>query len=335
MHGKADREVELIRLLKGSGRGGGFVSGEELRRSLGISRSAVWKHVEGLRRAGYTIDAAPRKGYRLDMAVLPFNGIELASRAVPGAIGARVRFFESVGSTNTEAFELGHSGEPEGTVVVADAQRKGKGRIGRHWVSPPGVNLYTSILLRPRVLPMDAQKLTLLAAVAVAETVSGFLGRRPSVKWPNDILVGSKKLAGILLEMESEADRVKFVVVGIGVNLNMDLTLLDPALRPSVTSIMEETGKKVSRVEFATALYSSVRKWYNSAMEAGFDAAGFTPVMEAWRGYFGSEGKPVRVVSFDRIIEGVCEGIDPDGALLVRGPSGETVRVISGDVEPV
>ncbi len=218
-------------------------------------------------------------------------------------------------------------------MVVADTQRKGKGRIGRHWVSPPGVNLYTSILLRPPVLPMDAQKLTLLVAVAVAETVSGFLGRRPSLKWPNDILVGSKKLAGILLEMESEADRVKFVVAGIGVNLNMELNLVDPALRPSVTSIMEETGSPVSRVEFATALYSSVQKWYNPATEAGFDAEGFKPVVEAWRGYFASEGKPVRVKSFDRIIEGVCEGIDPDGALLVRGPSGETERVISGDVD--
>ena len=333
MHGKADREVELVRLLKGSD--GGFVSGEILRRSLGVSRSAVWKHVEGLRRAGYTIDAAPRKGYRLDLSRLPFNGIELASRAGPGSIGARVRFFESVDSTNTEAFELGRRGEPEGTVVVADTQRKGKGRIGRHWVSPPGVNLYTSILLRPAVLPMDAQKMTLLIAVAVAETVSAFLGRRPSLKWPNDILVGSKKLAGILLEMESEADRVKFVVAGIGVNINMDLDLADPALRPSVTSIMEETGSPVSRAEFATALYSSAQKWYNSAAEAGFDAEGFKPVVEAWRGYFTSEGKPVRVKSFDRIIEGVCEGIDPDGALLVRRPSGETERVISGDVEPV
>ena len=251
MHEKGDREVELIRLLKGSG--GGFVSGEVLRRTLGVTRSAVWKHVEGLRRAGYTIDAAPRKGYRLDPASLPFNGVELASRAAPGCIGARVRFLKDVDSTNTEAFELGHRGEPEGTVVVAERQRKGKGRIGRHWVSPPGVNLYTSILLRPRVLPMDAQKLTLLAAVAVAETVSGFLGRRASVKWPNDILAGSRKLAGILLEMESEADRVKFVVVGIGVNINMPPGLVDPALRPPVTSIMEETGLKVSRAEFTAA----------------------------------------------------------------------------------
>ncbi len=333
MRERVDREVELIRLLKDSGFV--FVSGELLRRSLGVTRSAVWKHIEALRRAGYTIDAAPRKGYRLDTSKLPFNGVEIASRAGTGRIGTRVSFSDEVDSTNTEALALGHSGEPEGTVVVADTQRMGKGRIGRHWVSPPGVNLYTSILLRPAVLPMDAQKLTLLTAVAVAETVSGFLGSRPSVKWPNDILVGSKKLAGILLEMESEADRVKFVVVGIGVNINMSVSQLDAQLRPSVTSIMEETGKKVSRVEFARALYSSIEKWYDLATEAGFDAGGFTPVVEAWRSYFVSEGKPVKVVSFDRVIEGICEGIDPDGALLVRGPSGKTERVISGDVDPV
>ncbi len=331
MREEGDREVRLIRLLK---RSEGFVSGEELKQGLGITRSAVWKHIEALRASGYAIDAAPRKGYRLDTAMLPFNGVELASRAAPGAIGARVRFFKEIDSTNTEAFTLGRMGEPEGTVVVAERQRAGKGRIGRSWESPPGVNLYTSILLRPAVLPMDAQKLTLLIAVAVAETVSGFLGCRPSVKWPNDILVGPRKLAGILLEMECEADRVKFVVVGIGVNLNMKRNLLGEPLSSVVTSIMEETGKEVSRVEFATELYSSVRKWYDLATKSGFDAEGFAPVIEAWRGYFASEGKPVRVRSFGRTIEGVCEGIDPDGALLVRSPSGERLRVISGDVEP-
>jgi BirA family biotin operon repressor/biotin-[acetyl-CoA-carboxylase] ligase len=331
MREEGDREVELIRLLK---RSEGFVSGEELKRGLGVTRSAVWKHIEALRRSGYRIDAAPRKGYRLDKARLPFNGVELASRAAPGAIGARVRFFKEIDSTNTEAFTLGRMGEPEGTVVVAERQRAGKGRIGRSWESPPGVNLYTSILLRPAVLPMDAQKLTLLTAVALADTVSAFLGCRPSVKWPNDILVGPKKLAGILLEMESEADRVKFVVVGIGVNLNMGRNLLGEPLSSRVTSIMEETGKEVSRVEFTRALYSSIEKWYNSTSEVGFGAEGFAPVIEAWRGYFVSEGKPVRVRSFESTIEGICEGIDSDGALLVRSSSGERLRIISGDVEP-
>ena len=333
MRERDDREVRLVRLLKDSG--GGFVSGELLRRSLGVTRSAVWKHIEGLRRAGYTIDAAPRKGYRLDTFKLPFNGVEIASRAATDRIGARVRFLKEVDSTNTDALTLGHRGDPEGTVVVADTQRMGKGRIGRHWVSPPGVNLYTSILLRPAVLPMDAQKLTLLTAVALAETVSGFLGSRPSVKWPNDILVGGKKLAGILLEMESEADRVRFVVVGIGVNINMSISQLDSELRPSVTSIMEETGSKVSRVEFASALYSSLEKWYDLATEAGFDADGFAPVVKAWRSWFVSEGKPVRVTSFGQVIEGICEGIDHDGALLVRGPSGKIEKVVSGDVNPI
>jgi BirA family biotin operon repressor/biotin-[acetyl-CoA-carboxylase] ligase len=331
MHERDGADVEIIRLLKSSPKA--FVSGEVLRRALGVSRSAVWKHVQGLRKSGYTIEAGPRIGYRLDLSSLPFNGVELASRLKTDFIGRRICFLKAVDSTNARAFELARLQEPEGTVVVADSQSSGKGRIGRQWTSPPGVNLYTSILFKPAVLPRDAQKLTLLMAVAVAETITGFLGRRPSVKWPNDILVGSRKLAGILMEMESEADRVRFVVAGIGVNINMPMSLVDESLRPVATSIMEETGKETSRVEFTTALYSCIEKWYNVVSEAGFGSRGFLPVMDAWRGYFVSEGKPVRVRSFGRTIEGICEGIDTDGALLLRRPSGKTERVISGDVE--
>jgi BirA family biotin operon repressor/biotin-[acetyl-CoA-carboxylase] ligase len=326
MRAKDAVEVEIIRVLKGGSGGGaggsgggevagGFVSGQSLSRSLGISRAAVWKHIEGLRKAGYSIEARPRKGYRLDPAKNPYNGVEISSALKTDLIGNRIYFYDKVESTNVTAFELGRSGEPEGAAVVADSQSGGKGRIGRRWLSPHGVNLYTSVILRPGIMPRDAQMLTFLSAVAVAATVERFIEKKPVVKWPNDVLVNGKKIAGILMEMDAESDRVNFIVAGIGVNINS-------------ASVMELTGGEVSRVEFIRALFSNLEKWYREAISEGFSG-----VVDAWKGYFASEGKTIRVLSFGRDVEGVCLGIDKDGALLVKLRSGGIERVLSGDVQ--
>ncbi|HLC18551.1 MAG TPA: biotin--[acetyl-CoA-carboxylase] ligase [Thermodesulfobacteriota bacterium] len=350
MKAREAKEVEIIRLLKASAGGGegggGFVSGEALSRALGVSRTAVWKHVNALRKMGYGIEAVPSKGYRLGGASAQgkaslkgaggpageevFNGVEISSGLTTDFIGKNIFFYDAIDSTNIKAIELGRSGTGEGTAVVADSQTSGKGRIGRRWESPPGVNLYTSIILRPGVSPSDAQALTLLAAVAVAEAVSVFIPRPPVVKWPNDILIGSKKVAGILMEMDAEADRVEFIVAGIGINVNMDDSMLPEELRRSATSLKEAAGGAVSRVGLARTLYSRVEKWYKIFLREGR-----APVIEAWKGFFAFEGRPVRVLSFRETLEGICMGVDEHGMLLVRRPSGEIERVISGDVEEV
>ena len=323
-------EVRIIGLLKGAP---GAVSGAFLSRELGMSRSAVWKHVEALRKAGYAIEAKPRAGYRLASKDFPFGAVELLSTVETDIIGSRALFFDSVDSTNTTALKLARDGAAEGTVVVADTQELGRGRIGREWVSPPGVNLHTSVILRPSILPPHAHMLTLLAAVAMAEVIEKVIKKRPTVKWPNDILVNERKVAGILLEMDSEIDRVHFVVVGIGVNINLDLEVLPLELQAGATSVSIETGCDYSRVEFATALYYTLEKWYKVVSDRGFGLDGFAPVVEAWRSYFAHEGKTLRVSSFDDSIEGICVGIDSDGALLLRRASGEIERIISGDVQ--
>lgn len=324
---EASTEVEIIRLLRETHEG--FTSGQTLSARLGISRAAVWKHIEILRKAGYTIDASPSKGYRLSEGKAPFNGVEISAGLTTEFVGKRLHFFDSVESTNKKAFELGRAGEPDGTAVVADAQSGGRGRLGRFWVSPPGVNLYTSIILRPDIEPLRAHELTFVAAVATAEAVRGFVPRGPAVKWPNDLLMDSRKVAGILLEMDSEVDRVNFVVVGIGINVNMKSTVFPAELRGKATSIMEKTGFEVKRTEVLRALYSSVEVWYKEYMKEGF-----APVLNAWRSFFPSEGKRVKVKAFDREIEGICLGVDQGGALLVRTPSGGVERVVSGDMEP-
>lgn len=320
--GEKEQEVEIIRLLKASV---GFTSGQLLSSSLGVSRTAVWKHIKSLRNMGYTIEASPSKGYRL-LEAAPFNGIELQSLLVGRRLGSEVHFFESLDSTNVKAFELARAGAPEGAVVVADAQTRGKGRIGRRWESPAGLNLYLSVILRPNVTPQGAQGLTFVAAVAAAEAVFA-RGLKPAVKWPNDILIDGRKTAGILLEMDSEPDRVHFVVMGIGVNLNIRKSMFPDYIRETATSLLEETGSPVDRAAFTKDLLSSIERWYGVYLSEGF-----VPVLEAWRGYFASVGKPVKVTSFDKVITGLCRGVDDNGALLLER-DGRVERVISGDVE--
>lgn len=320
--GEKEQEVEIIRLLKA---GPGYTSGQLLSASLGVSRTAVWKHITALRGMGYAIEASPSKGYRLREG-RPFNGIELQSVLAGRLFGSQVHFFDSTDSTNARAFELARAGAPEGAVVIAETQTKGKGRIGRKWESPAGMNLYLSIILRPKVAPQGAQGLTFVAAVAAAEAVLAS-GLKPAVKWPNDILIGGRKTAGILLEMDSEPDRVHFVVAGIGVNLNIKQDMFPEYIRQTATSLLEETGSPVDRAAFTANLLASMERWYGVYLSEGF-----VPVLDAWKGYFRSFGKPLKVTFFDRAIEGVCAGVDEDGALLLER-EGRVERVISGDVE--
>lgn len=264
---------------------------------------------------------------------IPFNEIEIKSNLKTSFIGKPLYFHSIIDSTNNEAHALALKGAKEGTAVVADCQTKGKGRLGRTWESPNGVNIYTSIILRPDIHPQTAPKLTLMAAVAVAETISKFLNNgsgcksEPAVKWPNDILLNSKKVSGILTEMNSETDRINFIILGIGVNLNMTMDMLPKELRTIATSLKEETGKDISRIDFLNTLYLNIEKWHKDFLKNGF-----APVCEAWKTYFNMAGKAVNIKDADRQIEGIALTIDDNGHLLVREKSGKIVKIVSGDV---
>lgn len=324
-------ESKIIGLLR-TGRGA-YTSGQTISRELGISRNAVWKRVESLRKSGYSIKAFPRKGYVLaasaDNTGGPFNKTELAiALSKSKLIGRNVVFFDSTDSTNLRAMELAKNGAPEGTVVIADSQSEGRGRLGRKWVSPRGVNLYTSVILRPNIPPHKAHAITLVSAVAVAETVGGLCEKKAEVKWPNDVLLDSKKVSGILTEMSSETDRVNFMVVGIGINADMSVKDAPFEIKSVATSIREKTSAPVDRVRLAADLYSNLEKWYKI-----FIKSGLPPVLKAWKDYFVKEGKPITIKGLTQTIKGICLGVDEEGALLLRKPSGEVERIISGDVE--
>jgi BirA family biotin operon repressor/biotin-[acetyl-CoA-carboxylase] ligase len=332
---------------------GGFVSGADLATKLGISRAAVWKHVSALKHGGYEIEGARARGYRLVARpmVLSESAIHLrAAELEVGAatrIGKRIRTLDVTRSTNSDAMALGREGEPEGTVVIAEEQTAGRGRLGRTWESSRGVNLYMSILLRPSMAPWLAPQLSLVAGVAVAETVRDE-GVDARIKWPNDVVVlnaeprasdegpdvrpsparGSlKKLSGILTEIEAESDRVAFVVVGIGVNLNSDASHFSPELEGKATSVLLERGRNVDRAAFTARLLARFERCYDAWASGGFAA-----VAPAWRALSILEGRRVTISAPGDAFEGECAGIDDDGALLVSVGPGPLRRVLAGDV---
>ncbi len=310
---------------------GGFVSGEIISQELNVSRTAIWKHINSLRKAGYVIEAVPSRGYQMISAPDTLIKEEVAAQIKSDVIGRNLICLDETISTNADAFRLAEQGAPEGTVVLADSQSGGKGRLGRVWTSPKGVNLYTSIILRPTVMPAEAAQLTFLSAVAVALAIESITEFKPEIKWPNDVLIGGRKIAGLLNEMSSETDRVNFVILGIGVNLNMNSDQFPADLRCPATSLLLEQGRPVGRVQFAAAMLSELDRLY-----AEFLSKGFGPVRKEWQQRCNAAGKQVEVSDAGKeILSGMFVGIDTDGALLVQRTNGAIERVISGDVRVI
>jgi len=303
------------------------LSGERLAGDLGISRAAVSKHLSVLRQRGFSLDASPRRGYRLvawpdavtPEAVLPRLGTRV--------LGQTLVHRDVCVSTNTLAFAEGVAGAPHGLTVVADAQTGGRGRRGRDWHSPPGAGLYVSVLLRPRLLPQAAPPLAFAAAVAVAEVLEKTLDLAPRLKWPNDVQLGGRKVCGILLEMSAEPERVAFVVCGIGLNVNADA--LPPDLAHRATSLRLELGEPVARPLVLAPLLGALERWVDRYVDEGF-----APLREAWLARAAHLGQEVRVDTPNGTILGVAETLDADGALVLRLASGRPKRILVGDVWP-
>jgi BirA family biotin operon repressor/biotin-[acetyl-CoA-carboxylase] ligase len=245
-------------------------------------------------------------------------------------LGKRLHYFLEIDSTNSHAQRLAAEGADEGAVIIAEAQTHGRGRLGRSWISPPFVNLYFSVILRPRLPPVDAPQLTLMAAVALTDTLAQFLQIPPIIKWPNDILVGGKKLAGVLTESSCDSKRIEFVILGIGVNLNYPVASMPELIRQRATSIVSVTEKSVSRELFLRRLIQDLDRCYGELEDAGFHS-----IATRWEALFGLRGKKVRVEMGDQVVTGTARGIDRDGALLLESEGGAPLRIVAGDVVPV
>ncbi len=259
-----------------------------------------------------------------------FNEHDLANRLSGRLVGNRVHFLKKVDSTNIYASGLAKAGAPEGTVVIADCQTKGKGRMNRVWQSPPGRNIYTSIVLRPSIETAMAPKITLVAGVAVAGLLSEYCPEGVTLKWPNDVQIGGKKICGILTEMKTSGGKVDFVIVGIGINIRMKKKDFHGEFRDNSTSLIEEVGRDISRSDLTVELYGFMERWYKE-----FLAVGFGPIKDEWLKYAGIIGKDIKVVLRDDIQEGKAVGIDDYGALLIFDEKDKIKRVIAGDVSLV
>jgi BirA family biotin operon repressor/biotin-[acetyl-CoA-carboxylase] ligase len=313
-------QERIIQFLKESD---GYISGEEISQRLKMSRAAIWKYMQDLRAHGYEIAAVPHLGYQLVTCPDKLLGYEIQSGLNTKIIGKKIIVLDTVTSTMDEAFRLGMENCPEGTVVCAESQSKGRGRLGRVWASPKNKGLYFSFVLRPKLPLNQLAQLTLMSAVALAEAIENISELKPLIKWPNDILSGSKKLAGILTELRAESDQVKFVVVGIGLNVNTSRH----QLTTEASSLKVASGHSFDRVQVFQAILRSLEKWYLKLLRHEF-----SQVMEEWKKRSATLKKRVRITDPNGIIEGEAINLDDDGALLIRKDNGIIVKKTAGDV---
>jgi BirA family biotin operon repressor/biotin-[acetyl-CoA-carboxylase] ligase len=243
-------------------------------------------------------------------------------------IGKEIVFFESATSTNEKAIEIGRQREnPEGIVVIADTQTHGRGRLGRRWISPPGVNLYFTALLRPPALQKEASLFSIAAAVSIASAIRECTGLNAMIKWPNDILINGRKAGGILTEMKADKGRSRLLAIGIGLNVNMSPDMLTENIRPLATSLKKENGKSVDRVELLGKILDNMEKTYKILLKGNKRA-----LINKWLGLNCTIGNLVTVRNHNRIISGIADSINDRGELIIRLSSGKVITVSAGDV---
>jgi len=319
-------DSQILKALRNAG--GASVSGVELSQKLGMSRAAIWARVSDLRSLGYQIEAQPHTGYKLLSAPDLLHADDLLARlGRVETIGRDIRVFQETTSTSDIVEKLARDGVDEGIVVFAESQTKGRGRLGRKWISPAGKGLWFSILLRPRIRLQEATQLTIASGVALRRAIQSETGLPATIKWPNDILVGGKKVAGILTELRAELDRVAYAMVGIGVDVNLNANDFSADLKKTATSLKLEVGAAVGRAELAVRILRELDLDYRRIREDGFEA-----VADEWEKHCATIGHQVQIRVADREICGRAESLADDGSLLVRTEHGHLESVIGGDV---
>jgi BirA family transcriptional regulator, biotin operon repressor / biotin---[acetyl-CoA-carboxylase] ligase len=315
-----DKILNLLRTSKTP-----FLSGEELARRTGISRTMVWKHIKSLELEGFGIEAVPSQGYRILSTpdILRRNDIRQGLKTK--LIGREIVLLPEVLSTNTLAMEQAAQGAREGTAVIAEVQSGGRGRLGRTWLSPKG-NLYLSVILRPQIPLHKAPMITLMGAVAVASAIMQACSLHPGIKWPNDILLADKKVSGLLTEMSAEQDRIRHIVLGIGIDVNMDQAALPPEVRILSTSLSAEAGHTINRTVLLQELLHSLDRWYQVFL------ADPTSVLKEWEKLNVTTGKRVMISGAGVSLTGAAQGIDDEGRLVIELDDGTERTVAAGDV---
>jgi BirA family biotin operon repressor/biotin-[acetyl-CoA-carboxylase] ligase len=323
-------EIRLLILneLRTAAKNNEYMSDEQLRQRLNITRAAIWKHISFLGVLGYEISSETDKGYKLTKVpdlLLPYelkNGLQAEN------FGRVINYYPVIESTNYEAKRLAENRAIEGTLVIAEKQSAGRGRHDRSWESPEG-GLWLTLILRPKISPDIAPILTLLTGKIVAEIIHELTGLEAKLKWPNDVRINGKKVCGIMTELSTEQDQINYILVGVGVNINIPLDKFPPALREQATSIQEELKQKINRVEFTQRLIERFEKEYISFTEN--PQAAIPEIIKHWRQLSDTLGRNVTVETISGKRTGLAADIDNDGALIVVAETGERHRIIAGD----
>ncbi len=305
---------------------GEFVSGEAISNYLGCSRTAVWKHIEELRKAGYKLEAAPRKGYRIIHQPNLLTESEIKAGLATNYLGKHVHYEKSVKSTQEIAHRISRDGAIEGTIVVADEQVAGKGRLGRPWFSPIGTGIWMSLILRPKIPPQQAPQLTLLTAVAVIRGIKAATDLQCDIKWPNDILLNGRKLVGILTEMQADPDQIHSVIIGIGINVNE--TDFPEEIKEIATSLKIEKEEEINRATVIKSILEQFEELYELFLNEGF-----IPIKKLWESNAITIGRNITARTTTNSIHGFAQGITEDGVLLLKDEKGEIHKIYSADIE--
>lgn len=305
-----------------------YVSGQYLADVMGCSRTAVWKHIEDLRKEGFELEAVRKKGYKILNLPKSISADRVQLGLKTKFIGKVIHYEETVDSTQKIAHLLSHEGAVEGTVVIAEEQKGGRGRMDRVWHSPKSTGIWMSLILRPKIPIQRAPQLTLLTAVAIVQAIEETTSLTPQIKWPNDILIEQQKVTGILTELQADADRILSVIIGMGLNINQTEDDFPPELREIATSLRIKEGKELDRAELIKVIFQKFETLYKIFLDKGF-----YPIKLLWESYAISIGKEITARTLNGSISGKALGITDEGVLKVEDDLGEIHHIYSADIE--
>ncbi|XEC92715.1 biotin--[acetyl-CoA-carboxylase] ligase [Paenibacillus tarimensis] len=311
---------QLLRIFET--RDGEFVSGEAISKQLNVSRTAVWKQIRKLESEGYKFEASRRLGYRLTSRPDKLSMTALAARLSGRRLASSIKLYEAVDSTNNIAHRLAENGAQEGTLVLAEQQLSGRGRLGRRWVSPPYKGVWMSLVLRPDIPMPYTPQLTLLTAVALCRSLRQLTALDIGIKWPNDLLIDRKKISGILLESAAEEDRLRYVIAGIGISVNLEASDYPPDVLEKAVSLKMAAGREIDRTEVIALFLEELERLYDL-----YRTEGFAPIRTLWEALSVSLHRTAALITPQGELRGVPVGLADNGALLVREEDG-TIRPI-------
>lgn len=316
-------KAKILELLKSRNE---YVSGQELCELFGVSRTAVWKAMNSLKDSGYEIESVPNKGYRLVKSPDVLLSEEIKSILKSQWLGHEILYFQDIDSTNSEIKRQAEKGAQEGLLAISEHQSAGRGRRGRSWESPAGSGIWMSYLLKPDIAPAKASMLTLVAALACAESIRDNLGLKVGIKWPNDIVINGKKAVGILTELSAEVDYVNYIVVGIGINANM--REFPEEIAAIATSLAIESGADVARSKIVATFCERFEKYYEIFCREG----NLSSLRQTYEAMLVNCGAKVCVKAAEGDYVRKALGINEYGELLVEDTDGRIEAIRAGEV---